>query len=99
MIYLILKIMANKILFKLIFVRLIRLAHKKKILFILKLFYPSLKFKIITFPKYYFTKIKNFSLKNIYLQLNDYKQRKKNFAKRKANNVYYYKIIKIKNKT
>ena len=77
MIYLILKIMANKILFKLIFVRLIRLAHKKKILFILKLFYPSLKFKIITFPKYYFTKISNFSLKNIYLQLNDYKQRKK----------------------
>ncbi len=98
MIYLILKIMANKILFKLIFVRLIRLAHKKKILFILKLFYPSLKFKIITFPKYYFTKISNFSLKNIYLQLNDYKQRKKNFAKRKANNVYYYKTLsKIKN--
>ena len=90
--------MANKILFKLIFVRLIRLAHKKKILFILKLFYPSLKFKIITFPKYYFTKISNFSLKNIYLQLNDYKQRKKNFAKRKANNVYYYKTLsKIKN--
>jgi hypothetical protein len=99
LIYLILKIMAIKALYNLIFVRIIRLVYEKNIIFILKIFYPSIKFKIIKFPKYYFTKISNFSLKNIYLQLKDLNQRKRNFRTRKENNIYYYKTLsKIKNR-
>lgn len=98
-IFLILKIMGVQILYKAIFFNIIKLAHTNNIKILLKLFYPSLKFKIISFPRSYFTKISNFSLKLIYLQLEDKQKRLNDFKSRKKNNIYYYKILKkIKNR-
>ena len=48
--------MSVKIFYKTIFIYIIKKAHKNK-LPLLKLFYPSIKFKTINFPNYYFTKI------------------------------------------
>ncbi len=98
-IYLILKVMSIRILFKTIFLHIIKLTHQYKIHSILKLFYPSLKFKIINFPKYYFTSISNMSLKLIYLQLKDKNRRNELFQKRKDKNNYYQRqLSRIKNK-
>mgnify|MGYP001393852375 CR=1 FL=1 len=99
LIFLILKIMGIQLLYKTIFFSIIKFAHENNIKILLKLFYPSLKFKIIDFPKSYFSKISNFSLKLIYLQLIDKQKRVKDFNSRKNNNIYYYKLLsKIKNK-
>ncbi len=98
-IYLFLKIMTIKVLYKLLFFKVVRFSHQKNLLPLLKIFYPSLKFKKAMFPKYYFTKISYLSLKMIYLQLINTNQRNKNFLKRRYNNEYYYKALsKIKNK-
>ncbi len=99
LIFIILKIMGIQFLYKTIFFYFIKFAHEKNIKSLLKLFYPSLKFKIIDFPKSYFSTISNYSLKLIYLQLMDKKQRDKDFNYRKNNNIYYHKLLsKIKNK-
>ena len=58
-----------------------KFAHYTKNFFLLKIFYPSLKFKKIKFPKYYFSKISNLSLRLIYLQLSDKQQRNYNYKK------------------
>ena len=92
-IYFILKIMSVKIFYKTIFIYIIKKAHKNKFKPLLKLFYPSIKFKTINFPNYYFTKISNFSLKLAYLQLKNKKKRKENFLKRKKKNFYYKKQL------
>ena len=52
-IYFILKIMSVKIFYKTIFIYIIKKAHKNKFKPLLKLFYPSIKFKTINFPNYY----------------------------------------------
>ena len=99
LIFLILKIMGLQVLYKTIFFHIIKFAHKNNIKILLKLFYPSLKFKIIGFPKTYFSKISNYSLKLVYLQLIDRQKRINDFNSRKNNNIYYYKLLsKIKNK-
>ena len=67
-IFFILKILKISFFYK-IFLKIIRNAHLKKIKFILKIVYPSLKFKKIKFPNYYFTKIAKISLNTAYLQL------------------------------
>ena len=91
--------MGLQILYKIIFFNIIKFAHEKKIKLLLKLFYPSLKFRIINFPNFYFTTISNFSLKLIYLQLIDKKKRITDFNFRKNNNIYYQRLLsKIKNK-
>ena len=77
-IYFILKIMSVKIFYKTIFIYIIKSAQNK-FKPLLKLFYPSIKFKTINFPNYYFTKISNFSLKLAYLQLINEKKEKKTF--------------------
>lgn len=98
-IFFILKFMSNIVLYKIFFIKIIKFSHLKQINFLLKLFYPSLNFKIIKFPKYYFTKISNLTIKMVYLQIKDFKQREINFKNRKIKNIYYYKnISKIKNK-
>ena len=98
-IYLILKTMGLKILYKTIFFKIIKFAHENNIKILLNIFYPSLKFKIINFPKFYFSTISNYSLKLIYLQLLDKQKRVLDFKSRKKNNVYYQSLLsKIKNK-
>tara|TARA_B100001057_G_C22729509_1_gene903167 strand:- start:562 stop:1275 length:714 start_codon:yes stop_codon:yes gene_type:complete len=97
--FLILKIMGLQILYKIIFFNIIKFAHEKKIKLLLKIFYPSLKFRIINFPNFYFSTISNFSLKLIYLQLIDKKKRITDFNFRKNNNIHYQRLLsKIKNK-
>lgn len=99
LIFLILKVMGLQLLYKIIFFNIIKFAYKNNIKTLLKLFYPSLKFKIIDFPASYFSKISNYSLKLIYLQLIDRQKRVEDFNSRKNNNMYYYKILsKIKDR-
>jgi dTDP-4-amino-4,6-dideoxygalactose transaminase len=107
-IFLLLKIISNKFFYKLFFIKLVKYAHINKNNFFLKIFYPSLRFKIQNFPKYYFSKINNLSKKLAYYQLSDIKKRNENHNKRKKMNIYYYnkfkqtklkevKLINIKN--
>tara|TARA_A100001011_G_scaffold165682_1_gene174340 strand:+ start:7822 stop:9075 length:1254 start_codon:yes stop_codon:yes gene_type:complete len=98
-IYLILKTMSIGLLYNLFFKYLIKLSHKNNLKILLKIFYPSLKFRIINFPEYYFTSISRLSLKLIYLQLKDLDERINNFNLRKTKNIYYHNSLKkIKNK-
>ena len=98
-IFFILKIMSVRILYNNFFLNVIKQVHKNDVWFILKLFYPSLKFKIIDFPKFYFTKISNLSIKLINFQLMDTKKRSEDFYERKKRNIYYFKKLKqIQNK-
>ncbi len=90
-IFFILKLLSVKFLYKNIFFYMIRAAHLFRIKFLLVLFYPSLKFKKIKFPNFYFTKLTNFSKSLIYLQLVNLKKRLENQKIRKKNNIYYYK--------
>ena len=91
LIFLTLKIMSNNFLYKNLFIYIIKKSHFENNKFVLKLFYPSLKFKIINFPKYYFTKLSKISLKLIFLQIQDTKQRNITFLEEKK------MIIIIKN--
>tara|TARA_B100000989_G_C19491012_1_gene449809 strand:- start:148 stop:1401 length:1254 start_codon:yes stop_codon:yes gene_type:complete len=93
LIFLILKILTIGILHKL-FIKILYRAHKKDNKAILRLVYPSLKFKKVRFPRYYFTKISEIAKKVIYLQLTNTQNRSQNFSIRKNNNIYYYKLFK-----
>lgn len=77
-----------------IFLKIIRIAHLKKNKFILKIVYPSLRFKKINFPSYYFTKIAQISKTVAYMQLKNYMKRKENHLIRKKRNIYYYNLFK-----
>ena len=68
LIFFILKIMSFTILFKTIFLHIIKYAHNNNIKTILKLIYPSLKFKKKELPKYYYSKISDLSIYVTYLQ-------------------------------
>lgn len=99
MIYFILKIMSINFLYKNLFFNLIKNTHTNNYNFLLKIFYPSLKFKIIKFPKYYFTNISLLSKKLILKQLVNFKNRFNNHKIRKINNNYYnikFKSFKTK---
>ena len=100
LIFFLLKLFGVKFIYKNFFFHIVKFSHQKNIKLILKLFYPSLKFKIINFPKYYFTKISSLSIKLIYSQLFDKTQRDLNFKNRLKNNKTYFKYFekyKIKN--
>lgn len=98
-IFIILKFMSINLLYKYFLVKIIKNAHLKKWNILLHMFYPSLKFKVIKFPTYYFTKISNLAISFVYLQMRDFHQRRKNFKNRKRKNYYYYKeLSKIKDK-
>jgi len=90
-IFFLLKIISIKIFYKIFFIRLVKYTHVKKNKFFLKIFYPSLRFKIQNFPEYYFSKINNFSKKLTYYQLSNIKNRIENHNKRKVINIYYQK--------
>ncbi len=98
-VFFILKLLSFKPLYYL-YLKILKYAHKKKKTNILKLVYPSLKFKRQQFPNYYFSKISNLSKTVIYSQLLDAKSRSQNHFRRKMNNIYYTKLfkkLKIKN--
>ena len=92
-IFLLLKLISFKIIHK-IYIQFLKISHKKNFLSILKIVYPSLKFKKINFPTFYFTKISDFAKAAAYLQLMNLKQRQKNHHIRKIKNIYYYKLFK-----
>ena len=82
-IFFILKIMSIKILYKLIFTHLIRISHEYNIKTIMRLFYPSLRFKKYPFDSSYYTQVSNLTIKTAYLQILDKKQRNQYFQNRK----------------
>ena len=99
LIYFFLKINSVNFIYKIFFFRIVKYAHLKKNLFLLRLFYPSLKFEKKKLPKYYFSNISNLSKKLIYLQLINKKYRLENHKIRKNKNLLYYnqfKKLKIK---
>jgi dTDP-4-amino-4,6-dideoxygalactose transaminase len=98
-IFFILKSLSNNFLYKLLFFNLVKYAHFKNNLFLLKIFYPSLKFRNTSFPKYYKTKVSSITKKLVYFQLLDLKNRSQNHKERKKKNIYYHqKLINKKNK-
>ena len=72
-IFFILKILAVGFLYKYFFFNIIRFAHAHNMHFLLKIFYPLLKFKIRDFPDYYFTNITPLSKKLKYLVMGMFK--------------------------
>ena len=94
LIYLLLKLFSINFLYKYFFYYLFYFSNKYKIKFIETLIYPSLRFKMIQIPYYYFSRIVPFSKKLIYFQLKNIKQRDENHKIRKQNNIYYFKKIK-----
>ncbi len=98
-IFFILKLLRFNIFYK-IFIKILYRAHLENNTTVLKIVYPSLKFKKIAFPQYYFSRISETAKKVIYLQLKNVQNRKQNSLSRKNNNIYYYKLfkkLKIKN--
>ena len=97
--YFVLKFMSINLLYKLFFSKVINYAHKKNIRFFLEIFYPSLKEIKKKFPKYYYTKISDLSLRATYYQLKDKEKRNKLFlSRKKKHNFYYKKLSSLKNK-
>ena len=89
LIFLILKLLSSNFLYKVFFFNIVKYAHLNNSLFLLKIFYPSLKFTNRKFPDYYFTKISNISKKLVYLQIKDLKTRRNNHKVRASKNKYY----------
>ena len=71
--------MSVNIFYKYIIRYLVKVVHELKIKFLLEMFYPSLKKIDQKFPKYYFSKISEISLRATYLQLKDKKKKEKNY--------------------
>ncbi len=95
--FFVLKTLSINMLYKYLFFGIIKYAYINKIDFLLKQFYPSLKFKIKKFPTHYFTNISGLSKKLVFHQLTDVKKRNQNHKSRKYNNIYYYnKFNKIR---
>ena len=95
--FFVLKTLSINMLYKYLFFGIIKYVYINKIDFLLKQFYPSLKFKIKKFPTHYFTNISELSKKIIFYQLTDVKKRNQNHKSRKYNNIYYYnKFNKIR---
>lgn len=92
-VFIILKILSINLLYKFLFLKILKSAYLNKNSFILGLVYPSSKFKKQKLPKYYSSKISNLSLKMIYLQLMDNTNFNKNHLSKKNNNIYYHKLL------
>jgi len=95
-IFLILKTLSIRPIYKLFFFNLLKKAYTQNNLFILSLVYPSLKFKKRSLPDYYFTKMNYISKNMIYFQINDVENFNINHIAKKNNNIYYTKVFKNK---
>jgi dTDP-4-amino-4,6-dideoxygalactose transaminase len=94
LVFIILKLIAIKLLYNQIFFRILKKAHISNNNFFLSIVYPSLKFKKEKFTVKELTKISPLSLKMIWLQLNNDTTLKKNHEIKKDNNDYYFKMLK-----
>ena len=95
--FFILKVFSINLFYRNLFHFLIYLSFKNKIDFIQNIIYPSLRFKKISIPNYYLSKISNLSKKLIYYQLINKSKRTQNHNNRKANNKLYYNFLKNMN--
>ena len=93
-IYFILKTISFKYFYKLFFFNFLKRAHKTNNKFVLKLVYPSLKFKKQHFENNFSTKLNKLSSQMIWYQLNDKNSISLNHIIRKNNNIYYDKLFK-----
>ncbi len=92
--YFILKTISFKYFYKLFFFNFLKRAHKTNNKFVLKLVYPSLKFKKQHFENNFSTKLNKLSSQMIWYQLNDKNSISLNHIIRKNNNIYYDKLFK-----
>ena len=95
-IFIILKILSNKYIYKFVFFPISKLAHKNNFIFYLKILYPSLKFKKTSIPSNYFTNINRISLNLIWLQLKDINYLTNLQKIKSKNNLLYYNELKNK---
>lgn len=95
-IFILLKLLSFKFLYRILFFDLIKYAHSANNKFILKFVYPSLNFRKKNISNDYHTKINSLSLKMILLQLKDTRNITQNHKKRKNNNIYFNKKFKQK---
>lgn len=95
-IFILLKLLSFKFLYRILFFDLIKYAHRANNKFILKFVYPSLNFRKKNISNDYHTKINSLSLKMILLQLKDTRNITQNHKKRKNNNIYFNKKFKQK---
>ena len=94
LLYVMLKILLSKYVYNYFFFYVIKFAHLKDIKFILKLIYPSFKFKKKdVIPNSYYSKISNMSIKIINKILFD-KKNLEHSTNRKNNNMTYYLNLK-----
>jgi dTDP-4-amino-4,6-dideoxygalactose transaminase len=91
MIYLILKTISLKYVYNYLFFRIVKFAHIKNNMMLMKIFYPSLRFKINAIPNFYYSKINVLSKELVFKQLINIKSRNKNHILRKKKNMYYSK--------
>ena len=98
LIFLVLKIMSSKFLFKIFFLHVIRFAHLNNLNIILKLLYPSLKSLRKNLPNYYYSKMSDLSVFATYLQLKNVYKRKKLFKERQIKHTSYFRKITKLNK-
>ena len=92
-----LKVFSINLFYRNLFHFLIYLSFKNKIRFIQNIIYPSLRFKKISIPNYYLSKISKLSKKLIYYQLINKTKRTQNHNNRKVNNKLYYNFFKNMN--
>ena len=93
LIFLILKIVSIKYIYNFIFFHFVKFAHIKNNKILMNLFYPSLRFKITSLPKYYYSKINTLSKELVFRQLINTSNRNENHNLRKKKNLYYLKKL------
>ena len=94
LIFIVLKLLSLKILYKLIFFQILKFAHITNNLFFLSIVYPSLKFKKNKFTYKNLTKISSLSSSMVWLQLTDQYNFSKYHQIKRENNIHYYKTFK-----
>ena len=93
-IFFVLKLFSINLLYKLLFFRIIKTAHKENIKYILNTIYPSLRFNKKNHFKTYLYKIHPLTIKMVSMQLNNDKDLSINFKTRMMNNGFYEKLFK-----
>ncbi len=94
LIFIILKLLTIKILYRFFFFQILKRAHITNNKFFLSIVYPSMKFQKIKFTNKNLTKINPLSTRMVWLQLIDQYNLSKYHQTKKENNAHYYKIFK-----
>ena len=92
--FILLKFFLSKVVYNLFFFYIIKISHLQNNNFFLKKLYPAEYFyKKKTIPSFYYSKINNWSLNMIYIQIKNEKKFNSENLIRKKNNQIYYKIL------